>query len=199
MALAEERDALQATQPGDPRIATLTKEIDKEATSYWQSKWEEFLDGLDLKKGASHLWSTVKNLSGQQKPPASQPVTFCDMPVWDDKRCAKLFHMQLTPHVTTTSKANHLIARKLHKLKKGEGAFIASEVAQAIRTTKPSKAIGPNNVAPMHLKEWSAEQHFEETGRVRLGQHQRSSPHHLQGSWSLSSKLRGPNLDNNFK
>ena len=63
VALAEEWDALQATQPGDSCIATLTREIDKEVTSYQRSKWEEFLDGVDFKKGASRLWSTVNNLS----------------------------------------------------------------------------------------------------------------------------------------
>ena len=63
VALVEERDALQTTQLGYPCIATLMREINKEVTSYQRRKWEEFLDGVDLKKGASRLWSTVKNLS----------------------------------------------------------------------------------------------------------------------------------------
>ena len=108
VALVEEQDTLQATQPGDSRIATLTKEIDKEVTSYRQSKWEEFRDGVDLKKGASRLWSTVKNLSGQQKPPASQLVTFCDAPAWDKKDVPNsstnsLHHVQPPPQRPTVS------------------------------------------------------------------------------------------------
>ena len=55
--LAQERDDLQANLPGDPCIPQLTKEIDKEVTSYQQHKWEEYLGGVDLKSGAKCLWS----------------------------------------------------------------------------------------------------------------------------------------------
>ena len=55
--LAQERDDLQANLPGDPCIPQLTKEINKEVTSYQQHKWEEYLGGVDLKSGAKCLWS----------------------------------------------------------------------------------------------------------------------------------------------
>ena len=81
MALTEEQDALQAIQLGDPCIVMLTTEIDKEVTSYWRSKWEEYLDGMDPKKWSPLAVEHNEEPLGQRKPPASQSVTFSDVPV----------------------------------------------------------------------------------------------------------------------
>lgn len=151
--LARERDRLQRDSPGDPGIHLLTEEIAQLVTKNKRSKWCEFLDGIDLGKGAGRLWSTVKHLCGQQQAPNNQPISFADgEPVWSAKRCCEQFNRQFTPGTSTTTKEGRRTRRKIRQLPKGEMTFTEDEVTKAIKETKSSKALGPDDLAPIFLK-----------------------------------------------
>ena len=96
--LADKWDLLQATFPGDLRIKKLNREISKEVHTNKTAQWREFLEDINLRKGAGKLRSTIKQLSGHSWAPDNQSVSFNSEPVWDAQRCAKLFNWQYTPH-----------------------------------------------------------------------------------------------------
>ena len=105
-------------------------------------------EGINLGKGASLLWSTVKGFCGQ---PQTSDI-FNNEPVWDAQQCAKLFNRQFTPHPPTTSKAGRRTIWHLHRLQHERVEFTPGEVAASIKATKPYMALGPDDIIPIHLK-----------------------------------------------
>ena len=130
----------------------LNTEIKIKINEHKRRKWLEFLDGIDLKSGARRLWSTVKALSGCIRAPDNQPVSFGGETVWDPKKSAELFNKQYTPGSHTTDPQQRVIVRRLKKLRVEEVSVTVKDVENAIKSTKSSKALGPDGIAPIHLK-----------------------------------------------
>ena len=75
--LTKERDELQEHQPGDPKIAHLTSEIDKVVQNHKREAWRKFLESVDHKGGTSKLMSNIQSLNGaKQKLGANGPIEF---------------------------------------------------------------------------------------------------------------------------
>ena len=82
-------------------------------------------------------------------------MTFSGRPTWSAKKCAKRFNAQYTPRPTSTNinpKRGRRINRKLLRLRREDAEVSPEQVANAIKATKSSKALGPDDIAPVHLK-----------------------------------------------
>lgn len=155
--LADERDEIRSTNPSDPRIGQLNREISKLVNEHKRNKWVDHLKTCNLSTGASKLWSTVKSLSNPSKRDDRISITFADKTFSDPKRCASSFSRQFIEH-PERDKAKRSIVRKLHDLRVTDEphAFTSTEVAEAINRAKPSKALGPDGISMLMLKQLDA-------------------------------------------
>ena len=70
----------------------------------------------------------------------------------DKKKVANQLNRQFTPHTTTVCKDMRQLRRYLQKLPHSSMQFTKKEVNLAIRSTKTSKALGSDNIAPIMLR-----------------------------------------------
>ena len=95
-------------------------------------------------------------LSGRlELQPPNQPVSFNGAPIYDAKRCAHLFNCQFTPHpMYARSRTSRRVYRKLRSLTTtvDDPGTTPGEVEAAIKSVKSSVALGPDQIASIHLK-----------------------------------------------
>ncbi|XP_037826977.1 LOW QUALITY PROTEIN: uncharacterized protein LOC119614959, partial [Lucilia sericata] len=96
--LADERDEIRRTNPSDPRIQQLNREISKLVNDYKREKWVNHLKTCNLTSGASKLWSTVRSLSNPAKHEDRVAISFNGNTVSDPKRCSNYFARQFIEH-----------------------------------------------------------------------------------------------------
>ena len=151
---AAERDALQASHPGHPRIAELGQEIDQATRSHRRDKWMALLDKINLRRGATDLWKTIKKLTGREPPPKCQPLTFGDKTVWEAEEAAEHFNRQFNPRPEQYSRQTRRTVRKFEfRGSRGDDhQFSEEQVAEATKATRSSMALGPDQLAPVYLK-----------------------------------------------
>ena len=152
--LADERDQIRAQIPDDPRLPVLNTDINKLVKEHKQKKWDEHLSGCNLGGGLKRLWSTVKSLSNPKQSVDNVAIKFGGRDVTDPKLCARLFNSQFTPDARNlgTEKARRPLIRKIKALNSDRMEFDPVTVAEAIKATKASKAMGPDGISPIMLK-----------------------------------------------
>ncbi|XP_065354130.1 uncharacterized protein LOC135948669 [Calliphora vicina] len=96
--LADERDDIRSTNPDDPRIAQLNRDISRLVNEDKRNKWLDHLNNCNLSSGVGKLWSTVRSLSNPTKKDDRVAIKFADTTISDPKRCARAFCRQFIEH-----------------------------------------------------------------------------------------------------
>ena len=152
--LIDERDGIRNQDPGDIRLHDLNKEINKNITDHRRKKWEEHLSTCD--PGSKQLWNTIKGLGDKPIQPDNQSISFNNRSTIDAKDMANNFNKQYTP--TIDKKPEQVFRNILRRMKKKpkhnrtQVVFTPAQVQEAIRKAKSSKAIGPDGISPIMLK-----------------------------------------------
>lgn len=155
--IAKERDDLRVSNPGDPRIITLSNEIVDLVRAHKKQKWIKHLDSATFTQGPKNLWKTIRGLT---KPNATKPnsiISFDGKPISDEREYTTLFNKQFTEHPLGPDKAIRRTLRKFDSLENlADLQFDIDDVRNAIKKSKASKALGPDNLAPLMLKKLGA-------------------------------------------
>ena len=157
--LADKRNKLRAQNPAAPQINEMNKKIRNLVEEHRREKWTEHLEKCNLRSGVKRLWNTIKTLSGNVKKTGSQAITF-EKPVYDPKEIANKFNQQYTPPIR--KKVVQETRQTLRNLKTSstERAVITTmEVERVLQSTKPSKALGPDELSPLMLKHLGPKAH----------------------------------------
>ena len=157
--LADETNKLRAQNPAAPQINEMNKKIRDLVEEHRREKWTEHLEKCDLRSGVKCLWNTIKTLSGNVKKTESQAITF-KKPVYDPKEIANKFNQQYTPPIR--KKVMQETRQTLRNLKTSsvERAVITTmEVETVLQSTKPSKALSPDELSPLMLKHLGPKAH----------------------------------------
>ena len=152
-ALAEERDRLQADSPGHQDITKLNADISRAVREYKRRKWQEHLDEVGQGGDTRSLWRTIKDLSGHGRPEENRPVEFGGVPAWEPRKAAQLFNEQFAPRPAHPRvREGRRTRRFIRRLRAEEEPVTVEEVTRAIKGAKTSKALGPDGLAAVHLK-----------------------------------------------
>ena len=149
--LIEERNDIRKQNPSDPRIPELNTEIDRKINEHHMDKWKKHLD--ECPQGSTKLWKTIKNLGNSKEQPDNQGIQFGDKIYTDPKKMANKFNSQYTPPLD--KKPNKELRSTLRHLKKINDPNIIITTAQtrdAIKKSKSSKALGPDELSPIMMK-----------------------------------------------
>ena len=151
--LADERDMLRGSNPLDPKIKVLSDRIKGRVNEYTRDRWRSYLDKCSFNQQANNLWRTIRNLTNKSPKTNNISIKFNGFTARDDKRCADKFNQQFTPHPNYKDILKKSVIRRIHKqCKTSENLFTIQQVCSAIGETKPSKAQGPDGIAPIMLK-----------------------------------------------
>jgi len=133
-------------------MVELSNQIREQVNEYRRSKWQQHLDSCSL--GTKKLWNTIKDLSGKKVTPPNTALTFNGTQISDNKKCATQLCRQFVEHPNARDKANRSIIRKIKKLRSQATPtpYTTDDVEAAIRKAKPSKAVGPDGIAMVMLK-----------------------------------------------
>lgn len=155
--LADKRDTLRTTNPNDPRISEMNKEISKLVYLHKKTKWLEHLSEATFNKGPKNLWKTTKGLLNKQTAPKNNAIHF-DKPYTDAKKCAQMYNKQFTVHPGKRAKEGRRTKRMFNNyssLNKNNPEFpelTSNDLCVAIKSIKPSKAMGPDEISPVMIK-----------------------------------------------
>ncbi|XP_073830575.1 uncharacterized protein [Musca autumnalis] len=149
--LANERDELRRTNLDDPRVRELTLEVNR---LVGERKWLNHLKSCNIGAGISKLWTTVKSLSNPGRRDDRTSVTFGDVTLTDPKRCVSYFNRLFVEH-PESDRAKRRVLRRIRSLPAEDEPpqFTMDDVANAIRNAKSSKALGPDGISMVMLKQ----------------------------------------------
>ena len=150
--LMEERDELRRTDPSNTRIPDLTKNINTIIKDHRQKKWLDTLENCAA--GSKKLWNTIKSINNPGRTPSNQSVKFGDKHYNEPKKIANKLNSQYTPPASTKpTKSFRQLLRKIRKKSSDPLINISCEqTKKAIKKSKNSKAMGPDNLSPIMLK-----------------------------------------------
>jgi hypothetical protein len=152
--LMAERDALRLSDPSAPRIEEINGEIRKLTTEDKTRKWRSMVESFNRHTGLGVLWKLVGRLNKKEKAPDKCAISFGNKTLTNDREIASAFNRQFTaPRTHSSDKANrHLIRHAKRRPKTSADTFSVDEVANAIKACRNSKAFGPDEMTPIHLK-----------------------------------------------
>ena len=155
--LIKDRDTLRAADPTDPRIPDLNAEIHKIVADHKRDKWMKHLDSCE--PNTKKLWDTVKSLSSAPNPPQNQSISFDGKTYDNPQKIADKLNQQYTPGVTAMqgqkpSQEFRSLLRSIQTKPDEPPSFHinAGQVSESIKSAKNSKAIGPDGISPIMLK-----------------------------------------------
>ena len=152
--LVEERDNLRKEDPvtNSDRVKDLTREINISIKEHRQKKWIKHLDSCGA--GTKKLWDTIKNLNTGPKQQQNQSIKFNNVHINNSKKLAEEFNRQYTPDATdkSTKPFRNLLRNLRKKSEDPEIEITEDQVRKAIKKSKNSKALGPDNISPVMLK-----------------------------------------------
>ena len=151
--LIDERNNLRKTDPSNIRINELNLQIDHSLKSHKRKKWLEHLENCPY--GTKKLWNTIKGLNSQQTQNSNQSIKFDNIHSNDPRKLADNFNKQYTPNSSTkpTKQLRNTLRNIKGKLNDDPPFEISPlEVMNALKATKNSKALGPDNISPIMLK-----------------------------------------------
>ncbi|KAI5731922.1 hypothetical protein M8J77_018439 [Diaphorina citri] len=156
--LADERDTLRKDNPSNPRIRDLNQQINKLVIENKRQKWSDYLKEASFKNCHKNLWTTLKSLTKGKSPRHNNPINFNNIPEHNNKKCATKFNKQFNIHPTNYEENKRKINRKfrnysqLNKQASEEYEITHEDTFKAIKSTKNSKAMGPDGISPIMLK-----------------------------------------------
>ncbi len=151
--MIKERDEIRQQNSSDPRLPELNKNISKSINDHKKEKWKEHLE--NCAPGSQKLWKTIKQLSnGQQQQPPNQGISFNNSSTNDPKKIANNFNTQYTPGTNTKPKKESRSTIRKYRKKPTDAPVIITveQTANAIKKSKNSKALGPDGLSPVMLK-----------------------------------------------
>lgn len=112
--LAEKRDLIRSTNPNEPKLKDLNKQIAEEVRTHKKKKWLNHLKEAAFNGGTKNLWKTTKNLMNSNcTPPKNNAILFNqNQPISDAKTCAKHFNKQFTAYTSVKGKLRRQTNRK---------------------------------------------------------------------------------------
>lgn len=150
--LIDQRNELRKNDPSNPNINVLNDNINKKINEHKKNRWAEHLKSCG--RGSKKLWTTIKNLNNQQQNTNNQGLYFDNKITNNPKKMANLFNSQFTP--TSNSKPSKRLRSTLRHLKNKpknqEINITVSQTIAAIKKSKNSKALGPDGISPIMLK-----------------------------------------------
>ena len=150
--LIEERDNIRAQNPSDQRIPDLNKQINTMISDHKREKWREHLN--KCQSGSKNLWNTIKKLNNPTQQPKNQGIDFNGKIFIDPKKIAHKFNQQYTPGLSSKPKKQARSTRRNLKKKPQSNSvkITTQQVAEAIKKSKSSKALGPDGISPIMIK-----------------------------------------------
>ena len=150
--LIDKRDEIRNNNPADPQLNNLNQEINQKINEHRKNKWQEHL--ANCPSGSKKLWSTIKSLNNGPRQPDNQGITFDGKSFLDSKKIANKFNHQYTPPIS--KKPQRQLRKTLRAMKKKAKhqtvIFTPTQTLAAIKKAKNSKALGPDNLSPVMLK-----------------------------------------------
>ena len=146
--LIKERDDLRATQPDAPQLAELNQRIEKEINAHKREKH------YNIKKDSSKFFKLIKYLNGNTKTKENTSIKFKGKYISNPTFIANQFNKQYSSIVRhTSSRSARTITKSLKKNQNSnQCTFTSEQTKAAIAKSKASKAIGPDGIATVHLK-----------------------------------------------
>ena len=153
--LIEERDKLRSEDPSNDRLRDMNTNINKKINEHRKEKWLEQLK--DCTPGSKKLWDTVKGLGNNSaKQSNNQSIKFNSVHYNHPKKLAMHFNRQFTPEANTKpTQAFRNLLRTLRKKNKKDVdvIFTPDQTKEVIKKCKNSKAMGPDGISPIMLKQ----------------------------------------------
>ena len=151
--LIDERNGLRAQNPTDPHITELNEQINTNIKEHKRAKWLEHLNNCG--PGTKTLWSTIKHLNSGPRQLENQSISFNGKAYSKPKKIANCLNRQFTPNSTTRpTKEFRRTLRTLKKKKTSDAPITITPtmIEAAIKKSKNSKAIGPDRLSPIMIK-----------------------------------------------
>ena len=150
-------DDLRQHDSNDPELGNLANEIKMARDKSSREKWCGFVESLDRRSNPKRYWQVLRNLSGKRTfTPPNQPIKFKGRIYTKHGAIAKRFNTQYTNIRRHSScKSTRVIQRKLHnihKLNDNFRPFTSEDTADAIKSSKNSTALGPDDLSTVHFK-----------------------------------------------
>ena len=146
--LAKERDRIRASNPASEEITNLSRRIDQLTSQHRRNEWIRRVENPN-----TNVWNLLRNMSCPPSSPPNQPICFGTNSVSDPKIIANNFCRQFCPKPNSkTPSAQRPLLRNLRSLDLWNPNFSAEDVARAVKASNNSKALGPDLIAPIHLK-----------------------------------------------
>ena len=147
------RDNIRKNNAADDRIPDINKNIDKQITDHKRNKWSKHLD--NCKSGSKAYWNTIKGLNNNPVQPNNQGIHFGTKYTNDPGKLSDFFNTQYTPPCNDqNSQQFRNTLRNIKKISSSTNKvkITISQVQKAIKKSKNSKALGPDEISPIMLK-----------------------------------------------
>ena len=150
----KERDDIRANNPTSDRLATLNEEIDKLINTQRRDKWREKVQDINFKQNPTKLFKLIKHLNGGAKASKNEAIKFKGKYISNPKKIADHFNKQYSSVVRhVSSKTARKTTKDLRKNKLNDSNDITNDQTRAaIKSAKASKALGPDGISTVHLK-----------------------------------------------
>ena len=154
--LVRERNERRQADPNDASLPEIGRQIASSIAKSSRKKWMEAVKEADQKSNPHRFWSLLKGLSGKRtKQYSNQPISFRGRVFTKHKEIANKFCLQYVNTVPfVASRESRQVYRdlKANPLDHSYTPFTADLTRATIRGSRKSTAIGPNGLAPLHLK-----------------------------------------------
>ena len=155
--LTSQRDTIRATNPTDPEISALNRQITSITRKEAAQTWREKLSKSSHKSNLKHFWALMRSLSGKRTNPSpNQPINFGAKTLTKKQSIANRFNKQFTAITTHRSEpGTRKIIRRIHqhhKIDTNFSPFSPDSVEAAIKNSRNSTAEGPDQITMLHLK-----------------------------------------------
>ena len=149
--LMKERDDLRKRDPNNERIGELNESIKKTTNEHRKNKWLKTIE--KCKQGTKELWNTIKSIQNPKHNANNQSIIFNGKTYHEAKDIANQFNKQYTPEPSTKpTKEFRNTLRQLKKKKDPDIVITPEQTTKAIKKSKNSKALGPDDMSPIMLK-----------------------------------------------
>ena len=153
--LIKQQNDLSEQNSSDPRLSDLNTEITSAICNHKRQLWRKHINKVwDYKINSGVLYDTIRRL--QNKHSAEEPnrtITFDNIVKVTDKDIANAFTKQYTNSSSKqTNRDNRKIDRHIKKHESIPIIITRRDTIQALQKTSNKKSLGPDKIAPIHLK-----------------------------------------------
>jgi hypothetical protein len=155
--LVNQRDVLHSSDPQDPEVSNLNKEINNVICESSRIAWAEKIKLCGPRANPTKFWVLLQSLSGKStRQPPNQPITFGTRTLSKPQSIAKRFDKQFTSvgahrQIPETRRVIRQLRHKL-QLVPDFNPFNNVLTLDAIKLASNSTATGPDGLTTLHLK-----------------------------------------------